>query len=232
MIPRPAALAAAGAALALHNVNVERLPGWLYVPANLATAGAVLATARAAGIRPHDLGLSPAGLVPGLLVGAPVAAAVVALGCHPGTRPLFADRRLAGVTAAGVAYRAAVRIPLGTVVLEEVAFRGVLPALAGAVPASLAFGAWHVVPTAAALDVNRVTGRRRLAVLAGTVAATTAVGLGLCRLRRATGGLLAPAIVHAAATSTAVLVAGLRPARSSPMPAAPAGRPRRAARRR
>jgi CAAX protease family protein len=52
-----------------------------------------------------------------------------------------------------LAYHACVRIPLGTVVLEEVAFRSVLPALAarrygisgGVLIASALFGLWHVL---------------------------------------------------------------------------------------
>lgn len=181
--------------LAVHNVvtNVWA-PDWSYVPANLATAA--LLVVMAGGVR-----------CGGSLVAA-VAVALVVLGAvalvtvtDPG---LLADRRMAGVDARGTAWRALVRIPLGTVVLEEAAFRGVLPALASPVVASGLFGLWHVLPTARTLDVNGLVRARRVAI-AGAVVVTTVIGLVLCGLQVATGGLLAPALAHAAANSGATV---------------------------
>lgn len=137
--------------------------------------------------------------------------AVALLAGTPGTRPLLADQRMAGVGAKGTAWRAFVRVPLGTVVLEEVAFRGVLPVLLSPVVASVLFDLWHVLPTARTLDTNglaRSGGARALAV-AGAVAVTTVVGMVLWELRVATGSLLAPALVHAAANSGATVAAYL-----------------------
>ena len=115
---------------------------------------------------------------------------------------------------AGTGYRAAVRIPLGTVLLEEVAFRGVLLALlAAVVPLGWAvavscvlFGLWHIVPTAALLDVNCIA-RDRALILAGSVATMATAGLLLCWLRLATGGVAASAVVHASVTATATVAA-------------------------
>jgi uncharacterized protein len=181
--------------LAAHNLVTNRwAPDWSYVPANLATAALLVALAG---------GVSFGG---SLL--AAVAVALVVLGAVAQvtvTRPgLLADRRMAGVDARGTAWRALVRIPLGTVVLEEAAFRGVLPALTSPVVASGLFGLWHVLPTARTLDVNGVV-RARRAAIAGAVGVTTVVGLVLCELRGATGGLLAPALAHAAANSGATM---------------------------
>lgn len=110
-----------------------------------------------------------------------VSVALVVAALVPTTRPLFEDQRAANVTGAAVAYQALIRIPLGTVVLEEVAFRGVLLALfakvtsTGAAVAwsSALFGLWHVVPTVEALRANRMT-PSALAVMAAAVA--TAAG--------------------------------------------------------
>ncbi|MGH9226203.1 MAG: CPBP family glutamic-type intramembrane protease, partial [Acidimicrobiales bacterium] len=143
----------------------------------------------------------------GLAWGALAATVVVLAAAVPASRPLFRDRRMAGVGARGTAWCAAVRIPFGTVVLEEVAFRGVLAALGvpAAVSATL-FGLWHVRPTAKTLGTNRITRRRtRAAALAAAVVATAVAGFGLSLLRTASGGLLAPAIVHVAITSTATV---------------------------
>lgn len=229
-----AALTPVVGVLLAHNLLIERLPAGAYVPACLGTTGAVVALA---GVRPKALGLTVS--VPALAAGGAGAAAAVAAVAVAArattTRPLFHDERRTG----RLAYVALVRIPFGTVVLEEIAFRGVLLALTGPLVSSGLFGLWHIVPTNIALNVNDVatTRGRRLAALTGAAVATAVAGVGLCWLRLATGSLLAPAMVHAAATSSATVAAYAvtRPARAIP-PArdgapAPAGSSRRSRRR-
>ena len=219
------AAACAVALLVVHNVVIERLAWWMYVPACLTTAAGLVALGAAAGLTVADMGLyvrSPgAGLLagPAVPVGVIVVTVIVVVAAVvPTTRQLFADRRMAGVGPAGTAYRTAVRIPLGTVLLEEVAFRGVLIALLAAiVPLGWAvaatcvlFGLWHLVPTTAALDVNGIAiarARDRAAVLAVTVGAMAVAGALLCWLRLATGSIAAPAVVHVSATATATAAA-------------------------
>ena len=197
-------LGAVLAVLVVHNLVTNLwAPERSYVPVNLATSLLVAVLAGGAGLA---VGHSP---------GVGLAAALVVLGgigllaVHPLTRPFLADRRMAGVDARGTAWRALVRIPLGTVVLEEVAFRGVLPALTSPGVACALFGLWHVVPTARTLDVNGLARSRstRVAAIAAAVLLTGVIGLVLWQLRTATGGLLAPALVHAAANSGAVVAA-------------------------
>jgi membrane protease YdiL (CAAX protease family) len=183
--------------LVVHNLVTNLwLRGRGYVPVNLATAGVVLAVS--------GVGVSAGGVAAGVAAALVVLVALGLLATHPGGRRLLADRRMAGVDTRGTAWRALVRIPLGTVVLEEVAFRAVLPALLSPVAAAGLFGLWHVVPTATALDINGITSRRR-PIVAGAVVVTTLVGLGLSWLAAKTGGLLAPALVHAAANSGATV---------------------------
>jgi membrane protease YdiL (CAAX protease family) len=223
---------AAVALVAAHNLFVERLPAWAYVPAGLATTAALLALAGGVGIGPAEVGLSAADLPDGLVVGGAAAlvvggAIVVAARARP-TRAFFADQRMAGVGPAGTAYRALVRIPLGTVVLEEVAFRGVLVAIvaeatsvaAGVIVASVLFGLWHLVPTAATLDRNGVAtpARARALALVGAVLFTAVTGLVFCWLRLATNSLAAPALVHASANVTATIAAFAVLRRSAPAP--------------
>ena len=211
-------LAAVLVLLFVHNLGANL---WVddrwYVPVNLLTTAALLGLVGTAGVgltwgRAPLLGVGAALLVLGAIC--------VLVRLRPG---LFADRRMAGVDARGTAGRALVRIPLGTVVLEEVAFRGVLPALLSPVAASVLFGLWHVVPTAKTLDINGLARapRTRTLAVAAAVGATTVVGLVLCALRSATGSLLAPALVHAAANGGAV-VAGYRVLRSAAGAEAPA----------
>lgn len=195
-------LVAVVAVLVVHNLvtNLWARDRW-YVRLNLATAGLLVVLAGRA-----DVGLSPGRRVwPGLAAAAVVLTVIVGLAVARRTRTLLADRRMAGVDGRGTAWRALVRIPMGTVVLEEVAFRGVLPAVSTPLTAAALFGLWHVLPTARALDVN---GRRRSPVaLAAAVAVTAAAGMVLESLRMATGGLLAPALVHTAANSGATVAA-------------------------
>ena len=184
--------------LVLHNLltNLWFTDRWTYVPVNLATAGGLVAMAGVA---------VPIGAWwPGVAAGAVVLAAIALVGVV--APRLMADQRMAGVDGRGTAWRALVRSPLGTVVLEEVAFRAVLPALLSPVAAAALFGLWHVAPTARTLDVNGVR-RYRAGAVAGAVAVTAVVGLVLWELRVATGGLAAPALVHVAANSGATLAA-------------------------
>ena len=184
--------------LVVHNLmtNLWFPDRWTYVPVNLATAGGLVAVAGTP---------VPAGAWwPGAAAAAVVLAAVGLVGAV--APRLVADQRMAGVDARATAGRALVRIPFGTVVLEEVAFRAVLPSLLSPVASAALFGLWHIAPAAKALEVNGVR-RRRVAAVAGAVAVTTVVGLLLWELRVATGGLAAPALVHVAANSGATVAA-------------------------
>src|SRR5689334_1985784 len=97
-------------------------------------------------------------------------AMVFALGMIvPATHDAFLDTRIGGATLLTMLFVVLVQIPLGTVVLEEVAFRGVLPALMGGAPAirwrwlpvlcaSVAFGLWHILPSMGIGNANSAVG--------------------------------------------------------------------------
>ncbi len=208
-----AALVVTLGVLGLHNVGVELLPAAAYVPACMGTAAALVGVARWASVGGGDLGLTGESLGAGAVAGAAVALLLGVAALLPRTRPFFADGRMAGVGPMGTAYRALVRIPVGTVALEEIAFRGVLLGLFDrlvpvpwAVGGScLLFGLWHVVPMKATLATNGLPVRP--AVVGAAAVATALAGAGLCWLRLSTGGLAAPAVVHAAASATATVAA-------------------------
>lgn len=217
-----AAVAVVVAVLALRNLAGEAVPSALYVPVNLGVTAVLALVARSAGLSAGDVGLSRSAVAAGLRVGgvgAILVVAVIAVGAGlPLTRPLFEDQRVAGVDgAAELAYQAAVRIPLGTVVLEEVAFRGVLLALlarhhprwVAAGTSSFLFGLWHVRPTVSALEANDLAAglAARAAAVAGAVVATALAGLAFCALRMAARSLLAPVLVHTATNSASLVAA-------------------------
>jgi membrane protease YdiL (CAAX protease family) len=216
-------LAVAVVLTAWNNAVVAALPSGWYVPANLAAAGLLVGLARAVGLSWRELGLARADLSSGARWGGAlallVAAGYVLLLAVPAARPLLDDARVAGLDAGAVAYRALVRIPLGTVLWEEVAFRGVLLAalarllrLRSAVAVSAAvFGVWHVRPTLQALAVNDLVDgpvETALAVALGC-AFTAAAGILFAWLRLRSGSLLAPALLHVATNSLGLLAAAV-----------------------
>ena len=114
-----------------------------------------------------------------------------------------------------------VRIPAGTVLWEEAAFRGVLQASLRRVlpgPAAIAvtsavFGLGHVRPTADALRINQLApgGRAAAGPVAAAVAATAVAGLLLSGLRERSGSLAAPVLLHLSANCGAALAARAAP---------------------
>lgn len=206
-------------------LNLRAVPRWLYVPVNLLAGTGLVAGAVAGGLTAAEVGLDPSALPSGLLVGgvAAVAAAAAVVGAavlarwSAALRGLFGDRRAAGLGGRALAYETLVRIPVGTSLFEEVAFRGVLLAAVardGSDPAavavsSVAFGLWHIGPTLAALCANDVAWPpgRRAVVVALAVAVTAAGGVALALLRLGTGSLLAPVLVHWALNAVALVAA-------------------------
>ena len=163
---------AACAFLAAYN-NVIGAQSWhrrWYAPANACAAAAALAAAGASGLTAGEMGLGRGAWRPGRLASALAAATVggyLAAAAMPVTRPLLNDKRVTTLDGPGLAYQVAFRIPVGTVLWEEIAFRGVLQAALRRVmpePAAIAvasgvFGVWHIRPTAAALRVNQLARR-------------------------------------------------------------------------
>src|SRR4051794_13895436 len=129
-------------------------------------AAALLVWARACGLSWAQLGLGRNRLASGLRWGlgaVAVVAAVFLIGVLvPLARPAFQDSRY-HVPAGQALFTALVVIPLGTVVLEEIAFRSVLWGMLARhsrtwqvlVTTSLLFGLWHVLPSLHLGSANR-----------------------------------------------------------------------------
>jgi len=211
--------ASAVAVLAAINVTDHTLhpPWWVRA---LEGAG-LLAWARLDDLSWSQLGLGRdrlgAGCRWGLGVIGLVAGVYVVGVLLPLTRPAFQDVRyhLPFPEALRTAFLV---IPLGTVVLEELAFRSVLwgmfsrhlrpwQVLAGT---SVLFGFWHVLPALHVGATNRgvseaVGGAGSAALVVGTVALTTVGGLVFGELRRRSDSVLAPAGLHWATNALGVL---------------------------
>ncbi|MBV9093417.1 MAG: CPBP family intramembrane metalloprotease [Streptosporangiaceae bacterium] len=201
-----------GAALAAYN-NIVATQPWhrrWYPLVNVGATVAVLAAAAVSGLTAADIGLGRDRLRPGLRLGCPLAAAAAAgwllTRVVPATRPMLDDERITALHGGQISYQLLVRIPVGTVLWEETAFRGVLQAaLRRVVPdaaviamTSAMFGIWHIRPAIEAARVNRAAGDRRAtaATVVAAVAATTVGGVLLSLLRARSGSLAAPVLVH------------------------------------
>ena len=221
VLPRWCGLVAAVALLVATNVLVGVVwPAWA-VPWKVVVAALLLVLARVCGLGWDDLGLGRRHLGRGLVYGG-IAVAIVAVVylvgvALPATRTAFEDTRAAG-TVGALLYAALVRIPFGTVLLEEIAFRGVLPGLVGGgwwrrtLVASALFGLWHIVPSLGLSSANAAVGdtlggwgdvgRAALAVIA-----TFGAGILLCAWRRWGGHLVTPVLAHLATNSLGVVFA-------------------------
>jgi uncharacterized protein len=202
------------------------LPSPLYVPAALLLAVvAVLVAVWVGGCNARDLGLDREQLGRGLRLGAAAAAVLVVVlivvAALPATRDLFADRRVDQHSVTLLLYHTLVRIPLGTVVLEETLFRGALLGLAlrrwsppvAVAFSSVLFGLWHLLPARGVSGFNPVvatatqgTLRHGLAIILA-VAATALAGAVFCWLRLRARSLAAPAMLHLASNGLAYLLA-------------------------
>ncbi len=219
--------------LVVSNVMANRvLPAWAYVPWNCGVAALLVVIAvRADGCSADELGLSrrrlPDGLRWGGAVVAGLAAVYLAGVALPFTRELFEDDR-ADIALSSLLWQVLVMVPLGTVLMEEVAFRGVLPAMlrrrfahprSGPLRADLVaaglFGLWHILP---AWNVNSVNPLFRellpgalgqFAAISAGVVGTAAAGMGLSWLRNRSGSLAAPMLLHTATNSLGYVVAWL-----------------------
>lgn len=219
------------AAIVAYN-NVVNRWAWFHsgwgVALNLAVAAILLAVslayfradAAALGFRgPHRRG-TVLGTAAALALVAPLFLALL----HPSTADLIADARVAGLDRGELAFRVLVRIPLATALLEEVAFRAVLPALwrsfgraVAVVVPSIAFGLWHIVPTLDALHANSPDASlgARTAAVAGAVLVTAAAGALLIWFKERMRTLAAPLVFHACLNSLATVAAWLAVGRTS-----------------
>ncbi len=205
------------AVIATSNIVLNRaIPRGVEVPAGLTAAGVVALMALRSRATRDDVGFAadalPAGARLGLSLGAPIGT-VIMLGAFSNRLKGFYDReRMASTGLFKALYQFGLRIPIATAAAEEIIFRGGLEAVLrlrrspnqAALLASMLFGVWHVLPTLDRMEADQSLAemhdgslRRKAAGVATTVAATFAAGLGFSLLRRHTGSIIAPIIVHA-----------------------------------
>ncbi len=198
--------------LAIVHAPLVALPGAWDVALSLILVMTTVLVARNQNLTFSDIGLARHRLGAGVVWGVgSVLVLIIGYGvllALPATRDAINDFG----TSAGsnVWVTALVLIPLRTVLAEELLFRGVLWGLierrAGANWAlsgtAIAFGAWHVAPALS------LAGRSDTAIapaVIGVLLFTTAAGLLLGYLRRASDSLVAPIMFHWASNALGVV---------------------------
>lgn len=219
-----------GLGLTANVLNNKVATHW-YLVTSLGVSTLLLVVARRANLSWRDLGLARGtwrvGALWALTIIAVVASAYAIAVMVPMTRGLFVDHRAETGSLGELAFQVFLRIPFGTVVLEEVLFRGVLLALAarsvgwwrGAVVSSLLFGLWHILPAQLAArsspaieDVANAGGGGHLGVavaVAASVLATAAAGMIFCWLRIKSGSLFSSMGLHWATNGLGYFFAAL-----------------------
>ncbi|MFF0431184.1 CPBP family intramembrane glutamic endopeptidase [Streptomyces sp. NPDC004327] len=209
------AVALVVAVLVAANLLLHRWTGPPRLPAAVAVSALLLGVLRWAGGTLADAGLARGTRARGagwaLALMGLVGAVYLAGALLPATRALFEDRRYESMTGAELVARVLVVVPVGTVLVEEVAFRGVLYGLLArargnawaTTVSSLLFGLWHVLPSlhlaTAKPALTTVVGDSAagsVLAVAGAVLFTGAAGVLFCELRRRSGSLLAPMGLH------------------------------------
>ena len=215
---------ALGFALAVLAVGlaVDQAVAGAHVAVGLGLAACLVAIARACGLTAADLGLSWSTCRAGLRWGAAAAAFVAAVYALASlVEPVRGALPEAGGDIGHTALTVLVVIPLGTVLPEELAFRGLLLSLlerrwsvpAATLLSSVLFGLWHVLPSLGGGAANAAiasavggdaagTGIRVVA----TVCFTSLAGVVLCWLRLRSDSLLAPMLAHWTVNGLGVIV--------------------------
>jgi membrane protease YdiL (CAAX protease family) len=206
--------------LAWSNVVLPALPANAVLKAffNVGGVAAMVTVARLLGLSWTDLGIGRGTWRAGLRWGgAAIGVAIVGYGVVLVAAPaLLENPQLAGASPGSLLLRGLVLIPMGTVLAEELAFRGVLqghsirslPARAALGVTSVAFGLWHLT---VALGPSAVPLPPTLQWTSGlTVLAVTIVGgLALGWLRHRTGSVLAPIGLHLGTNAVGLVAAGV-----------------------
>ena len=196
-----------------------------YVPTGIVGSALIVWIGYRAGVTLSDIGLGPNSWIPGLIWSAGCIALVTSVyvigGSMTFTRRFLADDR-AVLGPRTLAYKVLVNVPLGTVLFEELAFRGVglallaqwFPLWQAVLYSSLLFGFWHILPSLVMHDANAAVGDLlgqgiwgRLQSVLLTVLGTAIAGVVFCLLRIQSDSLLPPMALHWAINGLGLIAA-------------------------
>lgn len=185
-----------------------------YVPTGIIGSVLIVWIGFRAGVTLYQIGLAPSTWLQGLIWSAGCIGLVTAVyvigGSMSFTRRFLADDR-AVMGPRTLLYKTLVNVPLGTVLFEELAFRGVglalleqwFPLWQAVLFSSLLFGFWHILPSLVMHNANAAVGDLlgqgiwgRIQSVLFTVAGTAVAGVVFCALRIYSDSLLPPMALH------------------------------------
>ena len=174
---------------------------------------------RGLGLTATELGLSNSWLSLAYGAGA-ILAFTLGLGLAyklPFLHDFFEDARAKDLSMRRLARKTLVEIPLITVVLEEILFRGLLlgwlltqySTITAVILCSVVFGLWHVLPGIQFSKENKKAGAVIPTILS-TVLVTGISGITFCALRIMSGSIIAPMMLHYATNSGGFVASWLK----------------------
>lgn len=192
--------------------------GWSRLGWQVFSFGGLFLVCRLAGLSLADVGLSKSQIGSGLkygLIAIGIIAMVFAI-IYFVDQNVFRDKRYDHALSTAL-YSALLLVPLKTVIFEELAFRGIMPALVKGIGAnlliivvssSLLFGLWHIAsaPKSDALSVGHYS---NWLIVAAIFMATSAGGAILYFLRYQSDSLIASMLVHWFVNGFAIVLASL-----------------------
>lgn len=167
-----------------------------------------------------SIGAHLGAIIPGLIYGtaayAIISIVIASTVFVPLAKGFLNDKRVIRLNTRQFLYKTLINLPVATVFLEEVVFRGVMLALLmqdfstihSVLISSLLFGLWHVLPAYTSVVTNdslKTMKKPALPVVAGTVFITFLAGIGFSWLRLASGSLVAPMLAHFATNSGGII---------------------------
>lgn len=207
--------------LAYGTLMAKFLPRKAHISSNIFAAIITIIFGLLLGLSLPQMGLTLSGVKSIILISALATGAIFiltfAVSFLPFLRHIFLGESFANARIRTVFFEAGFRIPLGTALVEEILFRGVLlgvllqsySPLVASIIASVVFGLWHIVPSINSIESNNVVQERMrnkslhtAGSVLGIVFVTTIAGLFFCWLRIISGTIITTWLVHWAINSS------------------------------
>lgn len=204
------------------------LPKKSHIILNILFSGIAVVIGVLSGLSLDAMGLAPSQLVVGGIYAAGIILGIFVVTFIASRLPFignfFANEAFATASKKRLWYEAGFRVPLGTALIEEVIFRGLLLGLllqsnsvtTALLVSSVVFGLWHIFPTVNQLEANQTAkdmvagkrGRKYLSIVV-VVLSTSLAGFCFGLLRIWSGSLLTPWLVHWAINAGGIVSSAL-----------------------
>lgn len=215
--------------LAYGSILAKFIPRKAHISSNLLAAGITVLFGLFLGLSLPQMGITLHGVTKVILVSVIATVAIFLLtflvSFIPFLKRIFLGESFANAKARTVFFEAGFRIPLGTALVEEILFRGVLlgvllqsySPMTASILAAIVFGLWHVVPSINSIESNNAVQEKlrskslhTISSVAGIVLVTTVAGLFFNWLRIISGTIFTTWIVHWAINSSGAVASALQ----------------------